>query len=179
MTALPNGSAATLASAVVAAATAARRTVATAESLTAGMVAAELAAVPGASAVLQGGVVAYQNSVKAEVLGVSTELLASAGSVDARVAEQMAAGARRLLGADIGIATTGVAGPAPHDGQPVGTVYLGLATAAAVRSVRLQLHGDREAIRRASCRAALHLLAGVPEISAGGPALNSTEPTEQ
>ncbi len=77
-------------------------TVATAESLTAGMVAAMLADTPGASGMLQGGVVSYQNTVKADVLGVSRELLETVGAVDGRVAEAMAAGARRICGADVG-----------------------------------------------------------------------------
>lgn len=96
------------------------RTVATAESLTAGMVSAVLADTPGASGMLQGGVIAYQNSVKESVLHVPADLLASAGSVDPDVARAMAAGARTVLGADVGISTTGVAGPDAHDGKPVG-----------------------------------------------------------
>lgn len=106
------------------------RTVATAESLTAGMVSAVLADTPGASGMLQGGVVAYQNSVKEAVLHVPADLLARAGSVDPDVARAMAAGARTVLGADVGLSTTGVAGPEAHDGKPVGRVYIGIATAA-------------------------------------------------
>ena len=86
-------------------------TVATAESLTAGMVAAVLADIPGASGMLQGGVVSYQNSVKADVLGVPRDLLDAVGAVDGQVAAAMADGARRVCGADIGVSTTGVAGP--------------------------------------------------------------------
>ena len=148
---------------VIAAAAAARTRIAAAESLTAGMVAAELGTVPGASAVLQGGVVAYQNSVKEQVLGVDGALLQSAGSVDARVAEQMAAGVRRLLKADIGISTTGVAGPEPHDGKPVGTVFIGVAAGAGStsRAFHVEFHfaGDRASIRSQACAAALDLLA--------------------
>jgi len=148
---------------VIAAAAAARTRIAAAESLTAGMVAAELGTVPGASAVLQGGVVAYQNSVKEQVLGVDGALLQSAGSVDARVAEQMAAGVRRLLKADIGISTTGVAGPEPHDGKPVGTVFIGVAAGAGSTSrefhVEFHFAGDRASIRSQACAAALDLLA--------------------
>ena len=102
-------------------------TVAMGESLTAGLVAARLADVPGASAVLHGGVVAYQNAVKTGLLGVPEDLLARVGAVDADVARRMALGARAALGTDVGVATTGVAGPEPHQGQPVGTVWLGLA----------------------------------------------------
>ena len=133
--------------------------VAAAESLTAGMLAAELATVPGASAVLQGGVVAYQNSVKVQVLGVAEDLLGEVGSVDSAVAEQMAEGVRRLLNADIGVSTTGVAGPEPHDGKPVGTVFIGIATVSGTRSQGFLFEGDRAAIRRQACTAALELLA--------------------
>ena len=152
-----------LAAAVLAAAGAAGRTVATAESLTAGMLCAELGAVPGASAVLQGGVVAYQNGIKQSVLGVPATLLAEAGSVDGRVAEYMAAGARNVLGADIGISTTGAAGPEAHDGKPVGTVFVGVATAAGSFSREFAFSGDRTAIRTAACNEALLLLTTVLE----------------
>lgn len=134
------------------------RTVATAESLTAGMVAAVLADTPGASGMLQGGVVAYQNSVKADLLKVSPELLADAGSVDGGVAAAMAAGARTALGADIGIATTGVAGPEAHDGKPVGTVYIGIATAAGTNGFGYLFSGSRAEIRGQACGAALERL---------------------
>ena len=147
--------------AVVAAAAAAGLTVATAESLTAGLVAAGLGAVPGASAVLLGGVVAYANFVKKKVLGVNADLLATAGSVDADVASQMAEGARRVLGADLGVATTGVAGPEPHDGKPVGCVFI--AVAASDRTVvrEFSFSGDREAIRGQARDEALIMLSRV------------------
>ncbi|BCT75767.1 competence damage-inducible protein A [Sinomonas cyclohexanicum] len=130
-------------------------TAATAESLTAGLVAATIADVAGASAMLRGGVVSYSSEVKADVLGVSRELLDAAGSVDAEVARQMADGARRVCGADYGVATTGVAGPEPHDGKPVGTVFVAVAgpTGTTVGSYRFD--GDRPAIRTAATRAAL------------------------
>jgi nicotinamide-nucleotide amidase len=129
--------------------------VATAESLTAGLLAATIADVPGASATLQGGVVAYQNEVKERLLGVDPGRLASHGAVDAGVAAQMAEGARRALGADIGLATTGVAGPEPHQGRAVGTVYLGIAGLPGPATEELHLDGDREGIRRATVEAAL------------------------
>ncbi|TLM82309.1 CinA family protein [Pseudarthrobacter sp. NamE5] len=135
-----------------------RRTVATAESLTAGMVSAVLADTPGASGMLQGGVVAYQNSVKANLLKVSQELLADVGSVDGGVAAAMAAGARTALGADIGVATTGVAGPEAHDGKPVGTVYIGIATAAGTNGFQYLFSGGRAEIRAQACGAALERL---------------------
>ncbi|AUZ34209.1 damage-inducible protein CinA [Arthrobacter sp. PGP41] len=134
------------------------RTVAAAESLTAGMVSAVLADTPGASGILQGGVVAYQNSVKESVLDVPAELLARAGSVDPGVAAAMAAGARTVLGADIGVSTTGVAGPDAHDGKPVGTVYVGIATAAGTAAFEYSFAGNRAEIRGQACAAALERL---------------------
>ena len=134
------------------------RTVATAESLTAGMVAAVLADTPGASGRLQGGVVAYQNTVKSGVLKVSPELLDAVGSVDGDVAAAMAEGARTVLGADIGIATTGVAGPEEHDGKPVGTVFIGVATAGGVTFAEYGFTGNRAEIRGQACGAALESL---------------------
>ncbi|MBT1002725.1 nicotinamide-nucleotide amidohydrolase family protein [Paenarthrobacter sp. DKR-5] len=143
---------------VIAAAVAAGATVASAESLTGGLVCATLVQVPGASAALQGGVVAYQNSVKAAVLGVDEELLATAGSVDAGVAEAMAAGARRATGATFGVSTTGVAGPEPHDGKPVGTVFVGVSGPEGERSFGYLFTGDRAAVRAQACTAALERL---------------------
>lgn len=134
------------------------RTVAAAESLTAGMVSAVLADTPGASGILQGGVVAYQNSVKESILDVPAELLARAGSVDPGVAAAMAAGARTVLGADIGVSTTGVAGPDAHDGKPVGTVYVGIATAAGTAAFEYSFAGNRAEIRGQACAAALERL---------------------
>jgi nicotinamide-nucleotide amidase len=134
------------------------QTVATAESLTAGMVSAMLADTPGASGMLQGGVVAYQNSVKVDVLGVSPELLAASGSVDGDVAAAMAAGARTVLGSDIGVSTTGVAGPEEHDGEAVGTVYIGVATADGSAYFEYGFEGNRAEIRGQACGAALERL---------------------
>jgi len=134
------------------------QTVATAESLTAGMVSAVLADTPGASGMLQGGVVAYQNSVKEAVLHVPADLLARAGSVDPDVARAMAAGARAVLGADVGLSTTGVAGPDAHDGKPVGRVYIGIATAAGTAGFEYTFSGSRPDIRAAACVAALERL---------------------
>ncbi|GAA4041557.1 CinA family protein [Arthrobacter methylotrophus] len=133
-------------------------TVATAESLTAGLVAATLADTPGASGMLQGGVVAYQNSVKAGILGVSGQLLSAVGSVDAEVAAAMAAGARRACGADVGVSTTGVAGPLPHDGKTVGTVFIGVATSSGAAAHSYSFRGDRPSIRAQATVAALECL---------------------
>ncbi|QOD04723.1 CinA family protein [Pseudarthrobacter sp. BIM B-2242] len=136
-------------------------TVAAAESLTAGMVTAVLADTPGASGMLQGGVVAYQNSVKTDVLGVSADLLAGVGSVDGDVAAGMAAGVRSALGADIGIATTGVAGPEEHDGKAVGTVFIGVASADGTSAFQYSFSGNRADIRGQACGAALERLLDV------------------
>lgn len=133
---------------VVAALTRSGRTIAVAESLTGGLLAAALVSVPGASVVLRGGVVAYATDLKAGLLGVDAELLAVSGPVQPEVARQMAEGVRRRLGADIGLSTTGVAGPDPQDGHPPGEVWLGFAIGEDVRAVRLALGGDRAAIRR-------------------------------
>ncbi|MGW4392820.1 CinA family protein [Streptomyces sp. NPDC004685] len=102
-------------------------TLAVAESLTGGLVAADITSVPGASRVFRGSVTSYATELKRDVLGVDGTLLAERGAVDPEVALQMATGVRRLLGADWGIATTGVAGPDEQDGQPVGTVFVAVA----------------------------------------------------
>jgi nicotinamide-nucleotide amidase len=140
--------------ALVAELTARGETVAVAESLTGGLVVSELVGVPGASAVVRGGVVAYATPVKATVLGVDAELLAERGAVDPEVARQMASGVRIALAVDgvpatWGISTTGVAGPDPQDGKPVGTVFIGIAGASGAEATELHLDGDRAAIRTA------------------------------
>ncbi|MEO8263594.1 MAG: nicotinamide-nucleotide amidohydrolase family protein [Pseudolysinimonas sp.] len=122
-------------------------TIAVAESLTGGLLVAELIAVPGASAVVRGGVVAYATDLKASLLGVDSELLDAVGAIHAGVAKQMAAGVRSRLGADVGIATTGAAGPDPQDGHEPGEVWLGFAIGDEVTAVGLELGGDRAAIR--------------------------------
>jgi nicotinamide-nucleotide amidase len=133
-------------------------TIATAESLTAGMVSAALATVPGASATLQGAVVSYQNQVKTGLLGVDASLLERNGAVDAEVARQMAEGARLRMHADIAVATTGAAGPEPHGGKPVGTVYIGVATGTGSEAIPCSFGGDRASIREQACEAALTVL---------------------
>jgi nicotinamide-nucleotide amidase len=140
--------------AVVAELTARGATVAVAESLTGGLVVSELVGVPGASAVVRGGVVAYATPVKATVLGVDADLLAERGAVDPEVARQMASGVRIALAVDgvpatWGISTTGVAGPDAQDGKPVGTVFIGIADGSGAEAIELHLDGDRSAIRAA------------------------------
>lgn len=135
-------------------------TVAVAESLTGGQLVAALIDVPGASATVLGGVVAYNTALKHSLLGVSAELLAEHGPVHPEVARQMAAGVRTALAvggkpADVGLSTTGVAGPEPQGGQPVGTVYLGVALGDRVHSVALTLSGSRSQIRSATVTAAV------------------------
>ncbi|MBF6348799.1 MULTISPECIES: CinA family protein [Nocardia] len=130
-------------------------TVATAESLTAGLVAATIAGVPGASAVLRGGLVVYATDLKHHLAGVDEQVLAGEGPVAACTAEQLAVGARTRCAADWGIALTGVAGPDPQNGIEVGTVYLGLAGPGHTEVVRLKLTGDRWNIRFTATRAAV------------------------
>ncbi|MCW2808216.1 MAG: CinA family protein [Marmoricola sp.] len=135
-------------------------TVGCAESLTGGELAALLSGTPGASATFVGGVVSYATEVKRHVLGVTAERV-----VTAECAEQMASGVRTLTGVDWALSTTGVAGPDEQEGQRVGTVYVGLAGPRGVKAVRLRLDGDRAAIRRSTCTAALELL--LAEVSDG------------
>lgn len=134
-------------------------TIGTAESLTGGLVCAALTQVPGASAVVRGGVVAYSSEIKASVLGVDADLLRVRGAVDHDVAAQLAVGARRVLGCQVGVATTGVAGPDTADGMPVGTVFVGVATPQGIAVERLALTGDRDQIRAKTVAAALALVA--------------------
>ena len=138
-------------------------TLAVAESLTGGLLAAELVNVPGASAVFRGAVVAYDTAIKSSVLGVDAALLAERGAVDADVASQMADRVRAVLAVDgrnaeYGLATTGVAGPDPQDGKPPGTVFIAVASAAGITVSRLRLDGDRATIRAVTVQAALALL---------------------
>ena len=135
--------------------------IATAESLTGGLLCAALTDVPGASAVDRGGVVSYATDRTAQVLGRVAHRHARPGAVHADVARQMAVGVCRVLGADVGVATTGVAGPDPQDGQPVGTVFVAAARGGDVAVRRLALTGDRLGIRREAVAAALDLVVAV------------------
>ena len=145
------------ASGLVAAATDAGLTVATAESLTAGQLAATIADVPGASAVLRGGLVVYATELKATLAGVPKSILAEYGPVSPETAAALAAGASERCGADIGIGLTGVAGPDPQDGVVPGTVFLGLSRALSVTVHKLEVNGDRARIRSAATLAGLDL----------------------
>jgi nicotinamide-nucleotide amidase len=135
-------------------------TVAVAESLTGGLLAAALTAVPGASAAFRGGVVAYATDLKATLLGVPSELLDRHGAVHPSVAAAMAEGACRRLGTAVAAATTGVAGPDPADGQPVGTVYIAVSAGGRTTARALALTGDRHRIRAATVERSLGLLLG-------------------
>ena len=148
----------TAAADLVARLTSAGQTVAVAESLTGGLVAAALTDIPGASVVVRGGVLAYATDLKAQVLGVDKALLARAGAVDADVAEQMASGVRSLMGATYGLATTGVAGPDQVEGKPVGTVFVAVVGPGTSRVQALSLSGDRREVRAHSVLAVLALL---------------------
>ncbi len=135
-------------------------TLATAESLTGGLIGALLTDVAGASAVYLGGAITYATRLKATLAGVEGDTLARFGPVAALTAEQMAVGIAQRCGADWGLSATGVAGPEPQDGHPVGQVFIGLARPAAdlVRVLELTLSGSREEIRGAAAAAALELL---------------------
>lgn len=152
-----------LAELIVALLTEREQTVAVAESLTGGLLAASLVAVPGASVVFRGGVVAYATDVKSALLDVPASLLERRGAVHAEVAGAMAEGVRRRLAATFGVATTGVAGPDPADGQPVGTVHIAASGQRDVVHRKLSLAGSRRSIRDQTVVASLRLLRGMLE----------------
>lgn len=134
--------------------------IAVAESLTGGLVVASLVSVPGASLSLRGGVVAYDSAIKSSLLGVDAELLARHGAVHPEVALQMAEGVRRAMAvegsrAHVGLSTTGIAGPDSPDGQPVGTVHIGVSTPGGTFVTSHVFPGDRAEIREAARMRAL------------------------
>ena len=133
------------------------RTLATAESLTGGLVGASLTAVPGSSDVYLGGVVSYAISIKTAVLSVPEAIIEDHGVVSEECAVAMAEGARALTGADLAVATTGVAGPGPQDGVAPGTVWVAVASGADHAATRLELSGDRGDVRRDAAAAVLEL----------------------
>jgi PncC family amidohydrolase len=143
---------------IIALLTAREQTVAVAESLTGGLLAAALTGVPGASAAFRGAVVAYATSLKATLLDVPPPVLDARGAVSPEVAAAMAEGVRRRLGATFGAATTGVAGPDAAEGKPVGTVHIAVSAAAATTVRSLALAGSRDEIRRRTVEEALGLL---------------------
>nr|WP_307220414.1 CinA family protein [Microbacterium sp. SORGH_AS_0888] len=134
-----------------------------AESLTGGLLTAALVEVPGASACVRGGVIAYDSAIKHSLLGVDADFLAEHGAVQPKVARQMADGVRDALAigggrADVGVSTTGIAGPASPDGQPVGTVHIAVSTALGTRVESALFEGGRAEIREQTVRRALWLL---------------------
>jgi nicotinamide-nucleotide amidase len=133
-------------------------TVAVAESLTGGLVAAAVTSVAGSSAAFRGCIVAYATELKTALLGVPADLLSRHGPVHPAVAAAMASGVRSRLGATFGLATTGVAGPGPADGHAAGTVYIAVDGPAGPRGAGLRLGGDRQEVRAEAVRAALSLL---------------------
>jgi nicotinamide-nucleotide amidase len=134
------------------------QTVATAESLTGGLVAAVLTSVPGSSAVVRGGLVVYATPLKHELAGVDGALLAEHGAVHPDVAAQLAAGARAVCGATWGVGLTGVAGPDPQDGIEPGVVHVGVSGPAAAEVRTIGYEGNRHQVRAAAVSAALDLL---------------------
>lgn len=137
--------------------------IAAAESLTGGLLVSALIDTPGASRAVRGGIVAYDTRLKHSLVGVDAQLLAEHGAVHPDVARQLAdrvrlAAAIDGVPADVGIGTTGVAGPDPQDGQPVGTVLVGISIGGTVDVVALQLEGTRDEIRRSTVEQALRML---------------------
>ncbi len=133
------------------------KTLATAESCTGGMIGEQLTSVPGASEVYGFGFVTYANEAKEKLLGVKHETLAAYGAVSPETACEMAAGARKVSGADIAVAVTGIAGPGGGTKEkPVGLVYVGISTADGTRAEKLQLSGSRQRIRIRTCLSALN-----------------------
>jgi len=132
------------------------KTLVTAESCTGGGIGAALTAVSGSSAVYKGGIISYTNEVKANVLGVGREVLEQFGAVSAPVAAAMAAGARKVLCADVAVSVTGLAGPGGDEyGNPVGTVFIGYEDEKQSLVKKYLFEGDREAVRNQTIEAAL------------------------
>jgi nicotinamide-nucleotide amidase len=140
---------------------AAGATLATAESLTGGRLAAVVTAVPGASASYLGGFVTYATALKETLLGVPEDLVERYGVVSSECARAMAEGCRVATGATYALATTGVAGPDAQEGKPVGTVFVGIAGPDGVAAVTMELVGDRHQIQDRACREALSALCGI------------------
>lgn len=148
-----------LASKVIEAASVQGRTIATAESLTGGLIAAALTSVPGSSVVVKGSIVSYTNEVKHVSLNVSEDTLVNEGAVSAPCAEQMAVGASQELSSGLAVSVTGIAGPGGEEpGKPVGTVFMGLYDEGKVSSMRFQFKGSRAEVRAQTAQVALQAL---------------------
>ena len=140
-----------------------RQTVATAESLTAGLLAATIAGVPGASVVLRGGLITYTEATKTALAGVARQVLAEVGPVAAPTARALAVGAKERCRATWGVGVTGVAGPDPHGGHPVGTVFVGLTGPVDTEVIELTLSGTRWDIRMGAVQRAISRLRSLVE----------------
>ena len=135
------------------------KTLVTAESLTGGGIGAAITAVSGASAVYKGGVISYVNEVKQNVLGVPAEVLERYGAVSQWTAGYMVSGVRKLLGADVAVSVTGLAGPGGDEfGHPVGTVFIGYEDAGKALVKHCVFNGNREEIREQTIETALKLI---------------------
>ena len=135
------------------------KTLATAESLTGGGIGASLTAIAGSSEVYKGGVISYTNEVKQKLLGVPEETLRRYGAVSEPVARAMVSGVRELLGTDVAVSVTGLAGPGGDDyGNPVGTVFIGYADEKQSLSREYHFTGDREDVRKSAIETALKLI---------------------
>lgn len=135
-----------------------KKTIATAESCTGGGIGAALTAVPGSSSVYKGGVVSYTNEIKTKLLGVSPAFLQQKGAVSEAVACAMAQGAREVLQTDVAISVTGLAGPdGDAYGNPVGTVFIGIADESGVKAKKFLFPGNREQVRDAAVEAAIKM----------------------
>lgn len=153
-----------------------RQTVSAAESLTAGLVTSALASMPGSSAILRGGMTAYATDVKIGLLGVDRELVDRYGVVSAECAEQMAQCCVRMFDSSWAVSTTGVAGPDLQEGQPVGRVFVAVATAHRTSVESLDLDGSRQQIREEAAASALRLLQReLAALGGRGPATNGVE----
>ncbi len=133
-------------------------TLATCESLTGGLIGAELTTVPGASKVYRGGFITYASDLKTSLVGVSAEHVRDFGVINAYTAEQMAAGAAEQAASDVALAVTGVAGPDPQDGNPPGVVWVGYSICGRRGSRQLSLSGERDEIRAQTTQQALLVL---------------------
>lgn len=150
-------------------------TLATVESLTGGALANAVVEIAGVSGIYRGGLVVYATELKSRLAGVPGELLDARGPVDPDVAAALAEGGRDRCDADWALATTGVAGPEPQDGKPVGLVYVAAAGPGGTTVRRLDLAGNRDEIRGAAVIGALRLLAERIQAAAGGP--EAADPT--
>jgi nicotinamide-nucleotide amidase len=144
---------------------AAGATLATAESLTGGRLAATVTSVPGASASYLGGYVTYATDLKERLLGVPHDLVERYGAVSAECVGAMATGCREAVGATYALSTTGVAGPDSQEGRPVGTVFVGIAGPEGVSVLTMELVGDRQQVQDRACREALSALCEIVRVS--------------